>query len=88
MIADLGHAHARFLVHLARHGVLETLARLDEPGNGRIAARGPARLAPEEHALAVRHQHDDRGIDARKLFAAAGRVAAHEHVSAARATGG
>ena len=59
-------AHARFLEHFARHRVFEALARLDESRDGGIAARRPARLPAEQRALAVRHQHDDGGIDARK----------------------
>ena len=40
-VADL---HAGFLFDFARHRVLEALARLDETGDGGIAARRPGRL--------------------------------------------
>ena len=42
-IGDLGHPHAGLLAHLARDGLLEALARLDEPGQRAVAARRPRR---------------------------------------------
>src|SRR6185436_11506044 len=67
---------AGFLEHLAAHGVLEALTRLDEAGDRRIAPGGPGRLAPEQRAVAVGHEHDDRRIDAREEFGVAARALA------------
>ena len=53
--------------HLARHRLLEALARLDEAGQRRMHARRPDALAAQETALAVMDQHDHRRIGAREM---------------------
>src|SRR3954469_16986889 len=52
-VAHAAHRDAGLLEHLARHGLLERLARLDEASERRVAARRPARLAPHQRPLAV-----------------------------------
>src|SRR5207302_8126193 len=59
VVANLADADAGLLTYLARHRILETLARLDEAGQGRVLALGPGTLAAEQSALAIGHQHDD-----------------------------
>src|SRR6202034_312079 len=68
---------------LARHRVLEALARLDETGDGGIASRRPARLPAEQRTLAVADQHDDGGIQARVELLTALRVRAAQAVAGA-----
>ena len=68
VVAHRAHGDAGLLRDLAHHRVLEALARFDEAGDGRVAPRRPARLAPEQRPLAVAHQHDDGRIEARKEF--------------------
>jgi hypothetical protein len=80
--------HAGFLEHFAHHGVLEAFARLDETRDGRIPPCGPRRLAPEQGALAVGDQHDDRGIEPREVIDAAGRAGALQYVACAAAARG
>src|SRR5688500_18506603 len=45
------------LSDLPYHGLLEALTGLDEAGEGRVAAGRPDRLATEQHAVAVGHEH-------------------------------
>ena len=83
VVAHVADRDAGFLEHFAHHGILEALARLDEAGDGRVAARRPARLPTEQRALAVAHQHDDRRVDAREELGGAGRVGAQQDVAGA-----
>ena len=57
--------------------------RLDEAGDGRVAARPASLPASQQGALAVGHQHDDRRIDARKEFVRIAIVGAANHVTGA-----
>ena len=58
MIGDLSYPDAGFLQHLTRHRLFQALARFDEAGQRRIHPRWEARLAPQQAAIAVMHQHD------------------------------
>jgi hypothetical protein len=78
---------AGFLTHLARDGVLQGLSGLHESCDGGIASRRPGRLAPQQGPFAVADQHDDGRIDARKLLASTGRIAANQHMAALRGQG-
>ena len=60
---------------LARDRRLDRLARLDEPGQRRIAARRILRLAAEQQAAVMLGQHDHHRVDARIMFGAAARAA-------------
>ena len=74
--------------NLARDGVFEALTGLHEAGDGRITPGGPARLATEQRALAVRDEHDHRRVDAREGLRGAGRIgAAHDMSGALRLAG-
>src|SRR5262249_19669130 len=64
VIVQLGHGDARLFGHLAQHCIFQTLTRLDESRDGRVTPRRPARLSPEQRALTIAHQHDDRRVDA------------------------
>ena len=77
-VARRADPHARLLGHLADHRLLQRLARLDEPGQGRVAARRPVRAAAEQHPVAVGDEHDDHGVGARVMLRAAARAHAHE----------
>ena len=65
-VGDVAHPDARLLEHFARHCFLDRFARLDEPGERRIALRRKARLAAEQQVAAARvlDQHDRNRIDA------------------------
>jgi len=54
------------LLHLAHHTLLECLAELEEAGERAVPPLGPPGAAPEQAALplAVRHEDDNRGIEA------------------------
>ena len=82
LAAEVGHvAHrdAGLLEHLAADGVLDRLARLDEAGQGRVPPLRPHGWRPSSSALvgltrlAVGDDHDDGGVGARELLAAAAR---------------
>src|SRR5690606_13489302 len=64
------------------HGVLQALAGLDEARDRRVAALRPVRLAPEQAAVAVGDEDDDRRIDPREDADAAVRPDAHAGVAA------
>ena len=87
-IAHCTKPDARFLEHLAAHGGFQRLARFDESGQQRIHPLGPARRPAQQHRIAMRDQHDDHRIGARKMMRAAGRAvalpAAHRHFRRAR----
>ena len=51
-VADAADGDADFFIELARHGFLDALARLDEPGQRREPPRRKARLAAEQQAQA------------------------------------
>src|SRR5690606_37157981 len=76
--ADL---HPGLLADLAHHRVLQAFARLNEAGDGRVTARRPARLPPEQRALAVRHKHDYGRIDAGELIECTAWIAAAKHMA-------
>ena len=81
LVAEVGHvAHgdADLLQHLAAYGVLERLPRLDEAGQGRVAALGPDGLVAQQQALVGARRaspwvigHDHRRVGARELPATA-----------------
>ena len=75
-VADVAHADAGFLQHLARDRFLDSLARLDEPGQRRIAALGKTGLAAKQQMPLALDQHDGDGVGARKLLGAALRAIA------------
>src|SRR5678809_580661 len=50
-VADVRHAHADFLVHLAREALLERLAGLDKAGERAVHAGGKVRAASEEQLV-------------------------------------
>ena len=87
MVVRRRHRDPGLLRHLAHHGVLETLARLDEPGDSGIQGFGPTRLAAEKTAFfaagtdAVQDEHDDGGIGTRKMLIPADRIAANAQVT-------
>src|SRR3954452_7219807 len=63
-VAGRAALDAGLLPHLAGDGLLEALARLDEAGEGAVAARRPLRLAAEHDTLAPigdEHDHDRVG---------------------------
>ena len=74
-VARVGDLDARLLEHLARHGLLERLARLDEAGQRAVAAGRPGRLAAEQDAVAVDDEHDHHRVGARVVVGAAGGAA-------------
>src|SRR5262245_1333786 len=41
------------------HGLLDRLARLDEPGERAVHARRPTRVPREQDVLTAMHEHDD-----------------------------
>src|SRR2546426_4935286 len=49
----------------SRRRRLERFAVVDEPRDERVAPGRPDRLAREEHAIAVAHEDDDRGMEMR-----------------------
>ena len=57
--------HARLLLHLAQHALLERLAKLGEARQRRVPPFRPRLLAAEQALLAARDEDDDRGIEAR-----------------------
>src|SRR5580658_5035599 len=66
---DDAPAHdARLFLHLAPHGYLDVLARLDEPGEARPHRGGEPRGAAEQALLAAHGQHDDHRIGAREVL--------------------
>ena len=66
-VAHAPAADARLLAHLAAHGLLRRLARLDEAGEAREpGARAPA-VAAEQGPLAADGEHDHHGIGAREV---------------------
>ena len=81
MISDLVDANVGLLEDFASNGILETLARLRESCDRRIATFGPVGLPAEQAAVVMRDQYDDRGIDARKYLAAAIRIHAHTRIA-------
>src|SRR4029450_8200877 len=58
-IADIGDVDAGFLLQFARDRGLDRLARLDEAGECRIAARRIMRLAAEKQPAVMLGKHDD-----------------------------
>src|SRR5262245_2067601 len=74
-VLDVLHVDADFLLHLALHRALQTLAVVDEPRDERVASGRPARLAREEHAVAVAHEHDHRRVQVRIVLVATARAA-------------
>ena len=83
VIGRFEHRHAGFLQHFAGHGVFQALAGFDEARDRRIPPGWPRRLAAEQCPLAIRGQHDDGGIQARKMIDAAGVVRALHDVAGA-----
>ena len=73
--------------YLARHGILETLARLDEARQGRMHAAREMRAAAEQALVAAMDQHDHRGIGAREMLGLAALVGASADMAAARHRG-
>ena len=69
-------------MHLADDRFLQAFARLDEAGEGRVHAAGPALLAPEQAAFAAGDEHDHRRIGARKVVGGAFGPRAAPHVPA------
>ncbi|CFW49278.1 Uncharacterised protein [Bordetella pertussis] len=63
-IAQVAHAQADFLLHLAVHRVLDAFADFDEAGQRRIAGRGVARMASQQDVLAALDQHHHGRRDA------------------------
>ena len=78
-VARRADLDARLLAHLARDGLLEALARLDEPGQRGVAAAA-ARSAwrPSRTRSPSGHEHDHDRVGARVMLGAAVRAAAHE----------
>src|SRR4051812_36232038 len=68
VVRALADANAGFLEYFAPHGVLERFAGLDEAGERREALLGPGGLPAEQARIAVRDDHDHRGIDAREVL--------------------
>ena len=91
-VLDVLDVDADLFLHLARHAALERLAVVDEARHQRVAARGPDRLAREQHPVAVAHEHDDRGVQVRVVLVAAAAAAlaplALETAGAARRSAG
>ena len=84
----MNDANACFLEHFTRDGILQALAGLHEPGDGGIAAGGPACLPAKQGTLAVGHQHDDGGVDAREEIVWGSGIGAAKHVAGALGAGG
>src|SRR2546426_9689515 len=55
----------------SRRRRLERFAVVDEPRDERVAPGRPDRLAREEHAIAVAHEDDDRGMEMRVVLVVA-----------------
>ena len=87
-VGDVLHAHPHLLVDLARDGVLEALARLDEARQGRMHAAREMRAAAEQALVAAMDQHDHGGIGAREMLGLAALVGAPADMAAARHLGG
>ena len=83
-VDDVLHPHLDLLVDLARHGILEALARLDEARQRRMHAARKMLAAAQQALVAVMDQHDDRRIGAREMLGLAALVGAHADVAAAR----
>ncbi len=72
VIAQIFDLEADLLHHLAADGLLGGLAELGEARDERCARRaGAVRVLREQQIVAVRHRHDDRGVDAREDHIAA-----------------
>src|SRR5687768_6860262 len=71
-VGHVAHAHAGFLENLARDAFFDRFARLDEPGERRVAARWIARLAAEQEITVPLDQHDRHRVGAREVLRAAG----------------
>jgi len=67
-ILHITHPHARFLEHLARHGLLDRFAWLDKARQRRVAPRGKARLAAKQELALPFDRHDRDRIDAREVL--------------------
>src|SRR4029079_1939612 len=64
-VADVRHAYADLLAHLAREALLERLAGLDETGERAVHAARKVRAAPEEELVLplispMNERHDGR----------------------------
>ena len=81
VVPGIDGGDAGLLEHLAQDCVLEAFAWLDESRDGRIAARGPGSLPAQQGPLAVGHEHDDCGVEAREMLVAARDVAAPHDVA-------
>src|SRR5262245_48719748 len=76
-VAHAPAADARLFAHLAAHGLLERLARLDEAGEAREPGARPPPVAAEQAAPAVDREHDHHGIGTREVRGLAVRAASH-----------
>jgi hypothetical protein len=74
-VLDVGHVDPDFFLHLARDRALEGLAVVHEPGHEGVAAGGPLRLAREQHAPGVAHEHDDGRMKVRVVLVRAAAAA-------------
>ncbi len=72
MVADLPDLDARLLQHLAPHGMLDVLARLDEAGERRVHLVAVPVFVSEEAAFAVRDEHDHDRVRTREPLETAG----------------
>src|SRR3984957_18323726 len=61
-VDDAPARDTRLFMHLAPHGFLDVLARLDEPGETRPHRGGEPRGAAEQASFAAHRQHDDYRI--------------------------
>ena len=72
IVAQVFDLEADLLHHLAVNGLLGGLAELGKARDERRARRaGAVRVLREQQVVAVRHRHDDRGVDAREDHIAA-----------------
>ena len=78
IVAQVFDLEADLLHHLAVNGLLGGLAELGEACDERRARRaGAVRVLREQQVVAVRHRHDDRGVDAREDHIATLRAVHH-----------
>src|SRR5262245_49800572 len=69
--AHVADDEARLLKRFARNRLFDRFARLDETRQRGMHALGPDALTAEQAFFAVRRQHNDNWIDARKMLALA-----------------
>ena len=75
-VAHVGDLHPDLLAHLAVHGLLHRLARLDEPGDAAVHRHREGTARASRASLAALDERDDRRRQAREGEQAARRAAA------------